>query len=304
MSAPPYMRLYWGDYFRDTGHLSRGEHGAYLLLLAALWNRGGKLPDDDAVLAKFALCTPREWASIKATIMAFFQVRRGQVTHKRITAELTKYESTIGKRKAAGRKGGLASRGQDEGNSEANANHKPTKPEPEPKREGIDPSLSGERAQSKGSRRKRETPLPAGFPDADLIDEAEQAVRSAGVRLDIADQAARFRAHALTNDRRVRDWAEAFRGWVGIEIRRAPSAPPAETAPAWMGPPDIQALVDEAFGDQARARSFLSGFRWRDVPERAIVSANGFAVDTLRQFAGAALLANGVAILLEPGRAA
>jgi uncharacterized protein YdaU (DUF1376 family) len=105
------MRLYWGDYHRDTGHLNRGEHGAYLMLLSAMWARDGKLPNDDAALAKFALCTAAEWAEIKPTILAFFKVSRGKLTHKRIAAELAKYENTLCKRKEAGRKGGKASHG-------------------------------------------------------------------------------------------------------------------------------------------------------------------------------------------------
>lgn len=132
MSPPPYMRLYWGDYHRDTRHLTRSEHGAYLMLLSALWNSGGKIAADDANLAKLAMCTPSEWADMKATIMAFFRVSRGKLTHRRLTSELAKYESTIGKRKEAGKSGSLVSNGKRKRSGAANAEHLPTKPEPEP----------------------------------------------------------------------------------------------------------------------------------------------------------------------------
>ena len=47
MSKAPSMPMYWDAYLADTTHLSTEEHGAYLLLLAAMWRRDGWVPDDD-----------------------------------------------------------------------------------------------------------------------------------------------------------------------------------------------------------------------------------------------------------------
>lgn len=125
MSAPPYMRLYWGDYFRDTPHLTKAaQHGAYMLLLGALWNSGGKLPADDKTLASKALCTPAEWALIKPLILPFFRITRGKLTQKRLSEELAKYESKIGKLKSAGKKGSLVTNGKHSTSSAANAEKK------------------------------------------------------------------------------------------------------------------------------------------------------------------------------------
>lgn len=135
MSAPPYMKLFWGDYHKATRHLTRDQHGAYFLLIGEAWHRGGSLPDDDAKLAAWALCTREEWAAIKPTIMDFFALRRGKWWHDRVRDELASYEATSRKRKQAGKKGGSVSNGTAKGNTEANANHLPTKPEPEPFKE-------------------------------------------------------------------------------------------------------------------------------------------------------------------------
>lgn len=143
MSPPPYMRLYWGDYFRDTPHLTKAaQHGAYLLLLGALWNNGGKLPADDATLASKALVTKAEWALLKPLILPFFKVVRGKLTQKRVAAELAKYESIIGKRKSAGKVGSEVTNGKRSRSGAANADRLPTKPEPEPESR-IEPYRKG-----------------------------------------------------------------------------------------------------------------------------------------------------------------
>jgi uncharacterized protein YdaU (DUF1376 family) len=137
LSAPPYMRLYWADYHQDTRRLTRDEHGAYFLLLGEAWNRGGYLPDDDALLARWALATPEEWVGLKPVVMTYFRIAsKGRWRHKRISEELAAYEDVSRKRKTAGKKGGSLRRSKVDGNPEANAiaiaKHKPTKPEPEP----------------------------------------------------------------------------------------------------------------------------------------------------------------------------
>lgn len=142
MSAPPYMKLFWGSYHKNTRHLTKAaHHGAYMLLIGEAWQRCGSLPDDDAMLSAWAACTPEEWAAMKPTIMAFFALRRGKWVHDRVREELAVYESTSRKRKEAGKKGGSATRGKDSENPQAIATQLPTKsePEPEPEIEGKTP---------------------------------------------------------------------------------------------------------------------------------------------------------------------
>lgn len=72
------------------------------------------------------------------------------------------------------------------------------------------------------ARRKPETPIPEGFPDAEALAKAEEQITEARVILDPGRQAVRFRAHAETNDRRCRDWRAAWRNWVDKGIETAP----------------------------------------------------------------------------------
>lgn len=101
MSAPPYMKLYVADYLGDTHHLGALEHGAYLLLLMAMWRAGGSLPAADANLAKLARCSPDQWAEIRGAVLPYFKRSRARLTHKRLSAELAKYEDVSGKRSEA-----------------------------------------------------------------------------------------------------------------------------------------------------------------------------------------------------------
>ncbi len=133
MNAPPYQKLFWGSYHKHTAHLSHArEHGAYLLLIGALWNNEGRLPADDDTLAGYAKLSTEEWVAMKPKLMRLFKVVRGKLTQPRVTDDLAKYRDTSGKRKQAGKAGGIASVGKRTENPEANASVLPTKPEPEP----------------------------------------------------------------------------------------------------------------------------------------------------------------------------
>jgi len=84
-----WMPMYWGDYLRDTGHLTTHQHGAYLLLIAHYWSSGQALPDDDLRLQKITRVPPHLWRVVKPILAAFFKVENGRWYHSRIERELT-----------------------------------------------------------------------------------------------------------------------------------------------------------------------------------------------------------------------
>lgn len=84
------MPIFWGDYLRDTGHLTTVEHGAYMLLIGQYWTSGQPLPDDDRRLAQITKLSVVRWRNMRKTIAYFFKVNDGFWNHKRIDAELEK----------------------------------------------------------------------------------------------------------------------------------------------------------------------------------------------------------------------
>lgn len=135
MSAPPFMPLYVGDYLADTTHLTAGEDGAYMRLLMCMWRAGGSLPNDDVRLARFCKLTPAQWERLKPTVMEFFTVADGLLSHRRLSKELQKHTAAVFQRREAGSRGGQAKALKDKETSLAGAMLSPCQPEPEPDKE-------------------------------------------------------------------------------------------------------------------------------------------------------------------------
>lgn len=86
--ATPAIPLFGDAYLADTRHLSLEEHGAYLQLMMIAWRIDGcSLPDDDSRLARMLGVTPKKWAKLKPTVMAFWALENGAWTQKRLTKE-------------------------------------------------------------------------------------------------------------------------------------------------------------------------------------------------------------------------
>lgn len=108
MSERPFMQLYVSDFLGDTLALSTEQIGAYLLLLMAMWNAKGTLPDDDAKLARIVRMSVKKWRSISPELMVYFDRFEGIVSHHRLTFEIEKSERQSESRASAGARGGAA----------------------------------------------------------------------------------------------------------------------------------------------------------------------------------------------------
>lgn len=100
-----WMPLHIGKYLADTTHLTRDQHGAYLLLLMAYWRRGGPLPAEDGRLAAIAKATSAEWRKLKPALTEFFTIEDGCWVQKRAETELSKAKALTEKKAEAGASG-------------------------------------------------------------------------------------------------------------------------------------------------------------------------------------------------------
>jgi uncharacterized protein YdaU (DUF1376 family) len=116
MSATPktdtWMPLYIGDYLKDTMHLSRADHGSYLLLIMAYWVNGGPLPNDPEYLAGVARASQEEWQTLSKRLARFFQTDASAWRHERIEKEIARAKQQQETKSRAGRKGAAAKYGR------------------------------------------------------------------------------------------------------------------------------------------------------------------------------------------------
>lgn len=223
MSTPPYMKWFWGDYHQDTRHLSRSEHGAYFLLIGEAWNRGGYLPDDDAMLARWAIATPSEWAELKPIVMAFFRLVGGRWKHKRVCEEIDALTTASRKRKLAGKMGGIAKALKENDNPPSNATAMPpyarafpdTDSDTEISSEPKGSSHLSDAPEKRPPKPMRGTRLPEGWEPSD--EDTAYAARCGLTTGEINRAADDFRDYwraKAGRDASKCDWAATWRGWV------------------------------------------------------------------------------------------
>jgi len=101
MSAPPYMTVYIAEWTAGVQDLTCEQDGAYWRLVRAMWTAGGKLPNRADKLARICGLADDRWAEIGPDVLAFFVVRGGALTHKRIAKERRRYDAKIEQARAA-----------------------------------------------------------------------------------------------------------------------------------------------------------------------------------------------------------
>lgn len=88
------MPLDTSAYLADTGHLSTFEHGAYMLLLMAMWRTpDGWLPNDDKTLARVTKTTGDKWKRIAPTMRVFLLVEGDRISQKKLLKNKSRSKS-------------------------------------------------------------------------------------------------------------------------------------------------------------------------------------------------------------------
>ena len=96
MTALPWMKMNWGDYFDSTVDLTIEQHGAHLLLLGIAWRRGGTLPGDLAAIRRLLASRAGSVhgrtfnALVPPVLERFFYLEEGVYRNFRIDFELEK----------------------------------------------------------------------------------------------------------------------------------------------------------------------------------------------------------------------
>ena len=101
----PWMPIFWGDFFANTLHLTAQEIGAYLCLIAHIWENGGTITADSHRLRRIARVTAAHWPKVWKTLKPFFEIEGEgdpiRVTHVRVLRELAKADGISKQRKIA-----------------------------------------------------------------------------------------------------------------------------------------------------------------------------------------------------------
>ena len=121
MSSAPYFKLYFSDLAGDTLMLSDAEMGSYILLIGAMWNAGGSLPNDPAKLSRAARVSHKSWPKRWGSLREFFIEDGGYITHKRVSAEAEKVRGLSQKRSDSGILGAESKRLKSLASDKANA---------------------------------------------------------------------------------------------------------------------------------------------------------------------------------------
>lgn len=100
MATTPFMKFYPGDYLADTQHLTTEQHGAYMLILMAMWTNDGWVPSDRKKLARIARVSTRRWHLIADDVMALLSIEGDRVTQLRLLSDLQKCDPKTEKRNA------------------------------------------------------------------------------------------------------------------------------------------------------------------------------------------------------------
>lgn len=207
-----WMPIYWGDYLRDTAHLSTVEHGGYMLLIAHYWTTGKPLPSADDRLRRITRMERRDWLASRSALLAFFTPDGDTLRHKRVDAEIARSSVKSAKRKIAGSEGAKR-RWQNDSNCHAVAKALPSEPVWQNDRQSQSQSQSQTQTESiqNAKSRTRGTRMVAGWQ---LDDDGRAFAGSLGLDADKTSQEFCDYWLAKAGPAGIKaDWPATWRNW-------------------------------------------------------------------------------------------
>jgi uncharacterized protein YdaU (DUF1376 family) len=92
MAEARWFKFYTSDWLnsRDVFNLTLEQEGAYIRVLALMWEKGGSIPDDDNWIAHGLRCTPGKWRKIKAVFFdsAIIFEQNGELFNAKLSENL------------------------------------------------------------------------------------------------------------------------------------------------------------------------------------------------------------------------
>lgn len=212
MSKAPSMPMYWDAYLADTTHLTTEEHGAYLLLLAAMWRRNGTVPDDDRDNARILGLTVGKWRKVKARIEGFLIFKDGQISQKNLQKIWENTQEKIEKNRLNGSKGGRpkSKENNDIGKPDGFVSDNPKETIPEPEPESL-------KRDTKVSPKSESTAMPEGWiPDQAKAESLIEKYNLIPEELNLVFK--RMKDECDAKNIRYKNWDLAFANWVGKSV--------------------------------------------------------------------------------------
>lgn len=254
MAEFPGFTIWTDAYLADTGHLTTLEHGAYFLLLMAMWRAGGYLPNDDVKLARFCRLAPKEWARIRDHLLEFFTEDDGKITQGRLLDELEKARDRS--RKAAD----SARAKYRKTKKVAPANARPEQSS-EPAQALLDACSEPASISISISNNKKDPPSGdpkkkgSRIPD-DFVPDLEWATQEGLSRSEAIREAASFKDYWIAKtgkDATKQDWPATWRNWVRNQLKRKRGPPAGGGKSAFR---QHQDEVTQSFRDALRGTEY------------------------------------------------
>jgi uncharacterized protein YdaU (DUF1376 family) len=89
MSRTPYMPLFIEPFLADTAGLSLEEQGAYIRLLCHMWLNGGKVVDNEKIIARILGVHVNKWRKIRENLGSYLPSNPpGYLSNPRLQREL------------------------------------------------------------------------------------------------------------------------------------------------------------------------------------------------------------------------